>query len=189
MREAWSIVYQLSAALAYCHHGIIRTQSGSILREEKDREENVWVPVLHRDIKPENGKFSEPVTFACVTSYFCSGFGLIVAPVLVRYNLAGQAVVKLCDFGLSHTVRSLEDAQQLTWGGTLPYLAPVRSPGLVSRNLAKARCRKSPKTTLLGVRRPIYSPSDVRISAFQTSRYEADRDRYILLPIQTAAPL
>ncbi|KAF4629601.1 hypothetical protein G7Y89_g8548 [Cudoniella acicularis] len=113
-REAWSIIYQLSAALAYCHHGILRAEEGRILREERDNLEHLWAPVLHRDIKALN--------------------------VLVRHNPLGQCVVKLCDFGIGHEIRSPGDAENLSFGGTLPYLAPVRLSEMIPRCLAKTRC-------------------------------------------------
>lgn len=45
----WSIIYQLSNALSYCHHGKISPigNSGASLE---------WTAtILHRDIKPGNG--------------------------------------------------------------------------------------------------------------------------------------
>lgn len=47
--ETWSIVFQLAAALAYCHHGLSMKEDGSFYFEKN------WDPVIHRDIKPSNG--------------------------------------------------------------------------------------------------------------------------------------
>ena len=51
----WSIVYDLAAALAYCHHGLHLDEGGSFSLKHK------WQTLLHRDIKPANGKFLPPV--------------------------------------------------------------------------------------------------------------------------------
>ncbi|KAJ3547503.1 hypothetical protein NM208_g1485 [Fusarium decemcellulare] len=96
-RLTWSFVNQLSAALAYCHSGLIRNQNGSILREEFDKEGNPWASVIHRDIKPAN--------------------------ILVRYNSSKQAIFKLCDFGLGYDKLSLADGQ-VSYAGTLPFIPP-----------------------------------------------------------------
>ena len=46
--EAWSILRDLAAALAYCHHGLEKEGSDSYFLKHS------WVPLLHRDIKPAN---------------------------------------------------------------------------------------------------------------------------------------
>ena len=51
----WSIVYDLAAALAYCHHGLHLDEVGSFSLKHK------WQTLLHRDIKPANSKFLHPV--------------------------------------------------------------------------------------------------------------------------------
>jgi serine/threonine protein kinase len=48
--EVWSIIFQLSAAMAYLHHGLV------IKRNDSFSFERHWEPVIHRDIKPANGK-------------------------------------------------------------------------------------------------------------------------------------
>ena len=48
---AWSIVYDLAAALAYCHHGLHLDEGSSFSLKHK------WQTLLHRDIKPANSKF------------------------------------------------------------------------------------------------------------------------------------
>lgn len=47
--EIWNIFSDLAAALAYCHHGLVKDDSGSFYLKDD------WVPILHRDIKPANG--------------------------------------------------------------------------------------------------------------------------------------
>lgn len=47
--ETWSIIFQLSAALAYCHHGLSMKNDGSFYFEK------YWDPIIHRDVKPSNG--------------------------------------------------------------------------------------------------------------------------------------
>lgn len=47
--KTWSIVFQLAAALAYCHHGLSMKEDGSFYFEKN------WDPIIHRDIKPRNG--------------------------------------------------------------------------------------------------------------------------------------
>ncbi|MCJ1424376.1 G2-specific serine/threonine protein kinase [Sticta canariensis] len=69
--EIWSFIYQVSAALRYCHYGIFRIQ-------RTRKVFTVTVPdqfeILHRDIKPGN--------------------------ILVDRKHSDQIVFKLCDFGL-----------------------------------------------------------------------------------------
>jgi serine/threonine protein kinase len=48
------IFSSLSAALAYLHHGLILTSSGSLERKYIPNATNHWQPILHNDIKPEN---------------------------------------------------------------------------------------------------------------------------------------
>ena len=50
----WSIVHDLAAALAYCHHGLHLDEGGSFSLKHK------WQTLLHRDIKPANSKFLHP---------------------------------------------------------------------------------------------------------------------------------
>lgn len=54
--ETWSLICQLSSALAYCHHGLIRIHG---IRDAKVFEQKDWVPILHRDVKPENGRHAQ----------------------------------------------------------------------------------------------------------------------------------
>ncbi|KAH0423438.1 hypothetical protein CcaCcLH18_12171 [Colletotrichum camelliae] len=96
--ELWSIIYQLSAALAYCHHGIIRWHTGRLLQELQDITGQIWKPVLHRDIKPLN--------------------------VLAQQCPSGRLVVKLADFGLARTVQPDANEQGYSFVGTRPYIAP-----------------------------------------------------------------
>ena len=51
---AWCIVFDLAAALAYCHHGLHMDEGGSFSLKHK------WQTLLHRDIKPANSKFLYP---------------------------------------------------------------------------------------------------------------------------------
>ena len=51
LHTTWSIVYDLAAALAYCHHGLHLDEGGSFSLKHK------WQTLLHRDIKPANSKF------------------------------------------------------------------------------------------------------------------------------------
>ena len=46
---AWSMLEQISAALAYCHHGVVKDR-------DEFRLKHLWQQVLHRDIKPANGE-------------------------------------------------------------------------------------------------------------------------------------
>ena len=46
--ETWSILMDLAAALAFCHHGVSRTHDTYIPKAP-------WAAILHRDIKPANG--------------------------------------------------------------------------------------------------------------------------------------
>jgi serine/threonine protein kinase len=48
------IFNSLSAALAYLHHGLILTSSGSLERRYLPNATNHWQSILHNDIKPEN---------------------------------------------------------------------------------------------------------------------------------------
>jgi serine/threonine protein kinase len=48
------IFLSLSAALAYLHHGLILTSSGSLERKYLPNATTHWQPILHNDIKPEN---------------------------------------------------------------------------------------------------------------------------------------
>ncbi|KAH8744863.1 kinase-like domain-containing protein, partial [Hyaloscypha sp. PMI_1271] len=96
-RTIWSVIYQLSAALAYCHHGTIKGPGRQQFSEKVDNQGNPFTKVWHRDIKPRN--------------------------ILVRHNLSGQLVVKLCDFGLAVS-RFADDEVQTTVCGTHPYVAP-----------------------------------------------------------------
>ena len=45
--EAWLILADLSSALAYCHHGVLRDGDSYTVKSG-------WKSVLHRDIKPGN---------------------------------------------------------------------------------------------------------------------------------------
>ena len=49
--EVWHYIFQLSAAIAYLHHGL------SIRKDDQWCFEARWDPVIHRDIKPANGKY------------------------------------------------------------------------------------------------------------------------------------
>ncbi|KAH0362682.1 kinase-like protein, partial [Aureobasidium melanogenum] len=48
------IFISLSAALAYLHHGLVLSSSGSLRRKYLPGAQNQWQPILHNDIKPEN---------------------------------------------------------------------------------------------------------------------------------------
>jgi hypothetical protein len=48
------IFISLSAALAYLHHGLTLTSSGSLEHKYLPNATNHWQPILHNDIKPEN---------------------------------------------------------------------------------------------------------------------------------------
>lgn len=50
----WSIIYQLTSALVYCHCGVLVTAAESEELPPPEREQTV----LHRDIKPANGRYS-----------------------------------------------------------------------------------------------------------------------------------
>ncbi|KAK6854610.1 hypothetical protein PG995_009703 [Apiospora arundinis] len=92
--QGWSFVYQLSAALAYCHYGLYRVQGARKWRNVVVEE---WTQILHRDIKPKN--------------------------VLVQHTTAGQVQYKLCDFGLS-VLQCPTDEASISYCGTSGYIAP-----------------------------------------------------------------
>ena len=46
--DVWSIVVDMASALAFCHHGVLRTHDSYISKAP-------WPSILHRDIKPSNG--------------------------------------------------------------------------------------------------------------------------------------
>ncbi|KAK8131169.1 hypothetical protein PG984_007607 [Apiospora sp. TS-2023a] len=92
--QAWSFIFQLSAALAYCHHGLYRI-SGA--RRSTKVVVMDWTQILHRDIKPRN--------------------------VLLRHTSGGQVQYKLCDFGLSVLYSPTDDAS-ISYCGTRGYIAP-----------------------------------------------------------------
>jgi serine/threonine protein kinase len=52
--DAWSFICQISAALAYCHTGLIREEAAAP-RKPRFFKEQAWNQVLHRDVKPLNG--------------------------------------------------------------------------------------------------------------------------------------
>jgi serine/threonine protein kinase len=62
-QQVWSIVYQLSAAIAYCHSGLYRLQSGATAIEKTDKLGLPRTQVLHRDVKPRNGAFGINMSF------------------------------------------------------------------------------------------------------------------------------
>jgi hypothetical protein len=49
----WRVTFQLAAAIAYCHEGILRKPAGGFYT---DVDPGPWRTIWHRDIKPENGK-------------------------------------------------------------------------------------------------------------------------------------
>lgn len=51
-KDVWRITFQLAAAIAYCHEGILRKKSGGFY---VDAYGEPWRPIWHRDIKPQNG--------------------------------------------------------------------------------------------------------------------------------------
>lgn len=52
--DVWAIVYQLSAAVAYCHDPEKRLRAAE---DDDENDEHTMRPtiVYHRDIKPQNG--------------------------------------------------------------------------------------------------------------------------------------
>ncbi|KAI9758162.1 MAG: hypothetical protein M4579_003136 [Chaenotheca gracillima] len=91
----WDVLFQLAAALLYCHYGFGITQKGRIEPRGVDLEE--WEPILHRDIKPAN-----------VLLFDSSD---------IKFD-----TIKLGDFGLGTTLT--EENPPSTYAGTQQYMAP-----------------------------------------------------------------
>jgi serine/threonine protein kinase len=47
----WAVLFQLTAALFYCHTGSLVDVKGNFTLPMEE-----WNPIFHRDIKPANGK-------------------------------------------------------------------------------------------------------------------------------------
>jgi serine/threonine protein kinase len=58
--ETWSLIYQLSSALAYLHYGLSIKQDNVGYTASF---ETSWEYILHRDIKPANGQSIMPARF------------------------------------------------------------------------------------------------------------------------------
>jgi serine/threonine protein kinase len=64
------IFISLSAALAYLHHGLTLTSSGSLEHKYLHNATNHWQPILHNDIKPENIFLRWPLVPSSSTSIY-----------------------------------------------------------------------------------------------------------------------
>ena len=82
----WSIVHNLAAALAYCHHGLQLDENNLFSLKHK------WQPILHRDIKPANS-----MCFAPYSRPYTEMLNELV--VLTNIEGSGRIVAKLCDMG------------------------------------------------------------------------------------------
>ena len=118
-QQVWSVVYQLSAAIAYCHFGLYRLQSGATAIEKTDKLGLLRSQVLHRDVKPSNGGFEIDIPIHSLDSAIVLTF-----LVLLRPSNADRLIVKMCDFGLGVS-RYPEDVNEMSFGGTRGYIAPV----------------------------------------------------------------
>ncbi|MCJ1404912.1 G2-specific serine/threonine protein kinase [Xylographa trunciseda] len=90
----WSILFQLIAALSYCHNGLQTNADGDFFFESSWAEHSI---ILHRDLKPANVLLSS------------------------SHGTQGD-LVKLCDFGLGAMVE--EDHAPSSYVGDAQYLAP-----------------------------------------------------------------
>ncbi|KAF2852440.1 hypothetical protein T440DRAFT_28163 [Plenodomus tracheiphilus IPT5] len=93
--QVWVLLYELSSALAYLHHGL------SVHIVEQDCQvqfERIWNRVLHRDIKPSNIVFQS-----------CED---------------GTAVAKLCDLGIATVDEKNEQRNRTTLIGTKVFYPP-----------------------------------------------------------------
>ncbi len=106
--EVWHFIFQLAAALAYCHHGFGPHSSGFGFEHD-------WQCILHRDIKPANGKSTR-------SSLFDENFRLR-SPVSINLQSGGSRIPKLCDLGLS---KALVDETQTSLAASSLYAPPVR---------------------------------------------------------------
>ncbi|KAL8733971.1 MAG: hypothetical protein Q9166_001732 [cf. Caloplaca sp. 2 TL-2023] len=93
--QVWAIVYQLSAAIAYCHDPEKKLRE--IEADEGIEDSMRPTPIYHRDIKPQN---------------------------ILRANVAEDSLeaLKLCDFGVSFILEG--SAKPTTYAGTPQYKPP-----------------------------------------------------------------
>ncbi len=56
----WSIIWQLSTALSYCHTGVMILPAN--VEEPHAKESGNGLRILHRDIKPANGDLQSSST-------------------------------------------------------------------------------------------------------------------------------
>ena len=118
-QQVWSVIYQLSAAIAYCHFGLYRLQSGATAIEKTDKLGLLRSQVLHRDVKPRNGGFGIETY-----NYLVDSAIVLTFLVLLRPSNPDRLIIKLCDFGLGVS-RYPEDVNEMSFGGTPGYIAPV----------------------------------------------------------------
>lgn len=53
LKLIWRFIFQLAAALACCHHGVVVKNINGI---DKFELEPHWAAILHRDIRPYNSR-------------------------------------------------------------------------------------------------------------------------------------
>jgi serine/threonine protein kinase len=166
----WSLICQLSAALAYCHTGLIRAKG---YRTTNFLRTDGWKPLVHRDIKPANSKamLLDESLYGCIACATIADQSFICL-VLVQYNdQTSQTVFKLCDFGLGAYVYPTHD-MQLSYGGTPRFIPPVSHHPtfcsakfgncLLAYAIAHHLSRKSLRISQIGGRRVTFGLSDVR---------------------------
>jgi serine/threonine protein kinase len=106
--NVWSLIYQISSALAYLHHGFNIRYDQGMCRVVLER---TWSCIMHRDIKPANSEFC----------YYRVSTRTDGRSVVMRLSQDGHFVFKLCDLGIASELGSTTQ-----YIGTRDFWPPVR---------------------------------------------------------------